>query len=64
MNSPMRAAPAFLCGGLFVLTAILYAGADRLDGGESADYDWSGPPPAAYGNNGFAQSLLPASPRV
>lgn len=60
MNSPMRA-PVLLFGGLFILTAILHAGADRLDGGESADYDWSGPPPPAYGNNGFAQSLAAAS---
>lgn len=49
-----------LCGAICAMSLVLFAGADRLEGGETADYDWSGPPPVAYGNNGFAQSLLPA----
>ena len=56
-----RLAAAALCGACCAVSLILVAGADRLDGSETADYEWSGPPPAAYDNNGFTQSLLPAT---
>jgi hypothetical protein len=55
-------AATLACGTLLTcFSGALHAGADRLEGGETADYDWSGPAPAAYGNDRFAPSLFPAS---
>ena len=58
MISRWRAAAA-LCGAFFALSFVVVAGSDRLDGSETAYYEWDGPPPADYGNNGFAQSRIP-----